>query len=142
SSTVVGVGDPKWVSAEEAARTIAEGKPWFGVVRCQPRAKWHEPRMFPPHPAMDGRRPWPHWYMAPTIDIAHDDEDKGGAGWSLENFGITGAYLWPDCGRLMEPFYKNMRKALLKAEEIEDPALRAATRSEERRVGKAGRRRR
>lgn len=127
SNTVFGVGDPKWVSAEEAARTIAEGKPWFGVVRCQPRAKWHEPRMFPPHPAMDGRRPWPHWYMAPTIDIAHDDEDQGGAGWSLEDFGITGAYLWPDCGRLMEPFYKNMRKALLTAEEIEDPALRAAT---------------
>lgn len=127
SNCTLGLGEPRWVSAEEAIWTIHEGKPWFGAVRCQFSAPWHEPRMFAPHPALSDRRPSPHWAMQPTLDIVLEDEDKGGAGWKLDDLGITGAYLWPDCGRLMEPFYKQMRPALLEAEQIEDPVLREAT---------------
>lgn len=126
SNTVFGVGEPRWVNAEEAVWTAHEHKNWFGVLRCEPHTQWHEPRMFPPHPGMAGR-PGPSWIMGPTLDIGRDDEDKGGAGWNFEDFGVTGAYLWPDCGRLMEPFYTEMRTALLEAEQIEDPTLRAAT---------------
>ncbi|SFE69496.1 hypothetical protein SAMN04487819_1281, partial [Actinopolyspora alba] len=97
----------------------------FGVWRCQPRIPWHEPRLWPVHPHMRTRSMV--WAMGPTLDIARSDEDKGGAGWTLHDLNITGAWIWPDAGHLLEPLYNVVRPALLASASIEDASLRGAS---------------
>lgn len=129
-SALLGLGQPSWVDGEdEAAYWATDTAHTFGVWCCRPRTDWHEPRLFPVHPRMtDSRGGSPLWVMGPTLDIACDDEDKGGAGMTMHDFGFVGAWIWPDAGHLLEPLYNIVRPALQQADTIEDETLRGASR--------------
>lgn len=139
SSLVLGIGEPKWIDANEAielAERVRDGdneaKNTFAVWRCEPTVHtvWGDPQMFPPHPDLRNDSA-PTWAPPPTMKILVASEDDFGCAASLKDIGVTGAYLWPDAGRMLEPLYKAVQKAHAQVRAMEadpaldDPALRA-----------------
>ncbi|HZM66043.1 MAG TPA: hypothetical protein VFC16_07055 [Nakamurella sp.] len=116
------VGDPERFTADETRAVtdqIATGGGVFpaGVWRVTLPA-WDQP-MPPPHPEQHRYEPVQRWVSTPTLRLLLDHDDKGGAGYTVEELQLGQAWIWPDQARLLEPWYKQVRSALLAAREEE-----------------------
>jgi hypothetical protein len=116
----LGYGTPTQVDAPEAlalAEKLARGDDpdhTFALWRCDPardwRQLWGDGRMFPPH--QDLQNPDnATWVLPPTMQLLLTDRDHHGCGLHLEELGITGAWVWPDSGRMLEPMYRATQRA-------------------------------
>lgn len=123
SNLVLPLGEPRLLNAEEAIEISDRAETLFGLWRFVATDPWPEPRMFPIHP--DLNRPGDiGWMTARVLSMALKPEDENGAGLTLGQLGITGAYVWENSGRMLEPWYETYRPARIAAEQISDPGLR------------------
>ena len=115
------MGDPREMDAAEAAAVIAEhrwGKLPAGLWEITLPA-WDEQQLPPPHPDQRRYGPVTRWVTSPTLRLLLDDQDAGGVGYTPEDLQIGPAWIWPESGRLLEPWYRQLREALLAARQQE-----------------------
>ena len=116
------IGDPEQFSAAES-RALAEqivtgGGVFPGAVWLVTLPPWDQP-LPPPHPEQHRFEKVQRWVTTPTLRLLLDDDDLGGAGYSVADLQLAGAWIWPDQARLLEPWYKQVRGALLAARKEE-----------------------
>lgn len=76
--------------------------------------------MPPPHPEQTRTAPIQRWVTTPRLALLLDEEEAGGAGYSVADLSIDGAWAWPDQARLLEPWYRRVRDAFLQARSDDD----------------------
>ncbi|HZM65539.1 MAG TPA: hypothetical protein VFC16_04465 [Nakamurella sp.] len=124
------VGEPAQIDADAAHQVIdkvvrygAERLP-VGIWQVS-LPKWEE-TMPPPHPDQHRFERVTRWVTTPTLQLLIDHDDIGGAGYTVADLQPGPAWLWQEHGRLLEPWYKQVREALLAARsEGDDPVDRA-----------------
>ncbi|MBO0879037.1 MAG: hypothetical protein J2P17_01360 [Mycobacterium sp.] len=132
----LGYGQPTWVETEQArelacARADKTNRQVFALWRCEPLKPdiwdpapegvrgWH-PRIFAPHD--DLRNPdGPTWLFPTTVETLLKDRDQCGCAVDLADLNITGAWVWPAAGRMLEPWYKAELKTVTRLRAMDDP---------------------
>lgn len=117
------VGDPQRIDAAAAEVLVAEhrwGQLPVGLWQISLPA-WDEQHLPPPHPDQRRYGPVTRWVTSPTLRLLLDDQDAGGVGYNPEDLQIGPAWIWPESARLLEPWYRQLREALLAARQ-EEPA--------------------
>jgi hypothetical protein len=124
------VGVPTRVEAD-AAHQVIDKVIRFGGERLPvgiwqvSLPKWDE-SMPPPHPDQHRFERVTRWVTTPTLQLLIDHDDIGGAGYTVQDLQPGPAWIWPEHGRLLEPWYKQVREALLAARsDGDDPVDRA-----------------
>lgn len=128
----LGVGDPAQLDAAEAddlvqAARQQRSKIPFGLWKITLPA-WDQAGP-PPHPEQQHGGPVERWVTTTTLVLLLDDEDLGGAGYTVSDLQISGAWCWPDQARLLEPWYTRVRKAFLQSREDGDAAVDRAVKA-------------
>lgn len=124
------VGAPTRVEAD-AAHQVIDRVVRFGGERLPvgiwqvSLPKWDESTP-PPHPDQHRFERVTRWVTTPTLQLLIDHDDIGGAGYTVQELQPGPAWVWQEHGRLLEPWYKQVREALLAARsEADDPVDRA-----------------
>lgn len=125
----LGHGDPTHIDGSQASEIVgsarqAKSKLPYGTWLVTLPA-WDQP-MPPPHPAQTLHQPIQQWVTTSTLVLLLDDEDAGGAGYSVEDLAIAEAWIWPQQARLLEPWYRHVRDAFLTARADKDHAVAKA----------------
>jgi hypothetical protein len=106
----VGYGAPRWADRDEAndlAMRLATDtdRKIFALWRSQPPT-WDERRIFPPHPDLANANGPLAWLFPPTLKILTGDPDAFGGGFDLDTLDISGAWVWPESGQVLQRLYK------------------------------------
>lgn len=123
NNVLLGYGQPEWVEAEAAqelaSQTVtrqAGQSPVFAMWRCHNERGWEE--VFPdarmPAPHDDLRNPHAPAWVFPSqmaLLLTEDDAEHAGAGLDVADLGVTGAWVWPAAGRMLEPLYRRIQPA-------------------------------
>lgn len=86
---------------------------------------WDE-EMPPPHPDQHRFQARLRWVSTPALRLLLDEQDAGGAGYSVADLQPQAAWVWPDQARMLEPWYRQLRDALLAARKDSDVAVSQA----------------
>ncbi|GLY54826.1 hypothetical protein [Lentzea sp. NBRC 102530] len=119
----LGYGTPRWVDGEEAQKlawklaTDAD-RQVFALWRAQPPT-WDEKHIFPPHPDFTNANGVLAWLFPPTLKILTGDPDNFGGGYTIEHLNISGAWVWPESGQMLQRLYKSAKKCW---DHLNDPA--------------------
>ena len=116
------VGEPELFTAEDTRALIGQILRGGGVFPAGvwqiTLPAWDQP-MPPPHPEQHPYETVQRWVTTPTLRLLLDEDDKGGAAYDLDDLNPGEAWIWPDQARMLEPWYKKVRAALLAAREEE-----------------------
>lgn len=124
------VGEPSRIDGD-AAHQMIDKVVRYGAERLPAGIwqvslpKWDE-SMPPPHPDQHRFERVTRWVTTPTLQLMIDHDDIGGVGYTVTDLQPGPAWVWQEHGRLLEPWYKQVREALLAARsEHDDPVDRA-----------------
>lgn len=123
--TDLGYGDPVHFAADASAQAVRAAR--FGVTKTKmPFGIWlvtlpaWSRSTPPPHPDQRDFEDIQRWITTATLVLLLDEEDAGGAGYTVEELQIAESWQWPDQARFLEPWYTRCRDALLAARGQDD----------------------
>lgn len=127
----LGYGTPKELT-RISRKTFEDPKPPFGLwrVNLAPAEQFDLSKRLPlPHPSMSWDAPSTFWATTRGVQHLMAPTENGGAGLSVDELAIDGAYVWPQQGRLLRTWADALRVALIEA--------RAAGRSDYEQMAKS-----